>query len=208
MPSAGDVPDPPPRRLSDQLADWRSGGDTTLGGLVDLFGPRSFAVMFVVLMAVPALPLPTGGATHVFEIIVALGAIQLIAGREEIWIPARWRGSNVAGQDGNSRFVRALFWVIRTLERIARPRLSALFGRRIARSVFGALVLAGTLGAFLAPPFTGLDTLPSLGVVVLALGVLLEDALIALIGVALGAAGIALEVLLAATIVHAAGGLV
>ena len=30
-------------------------------------------------------------------------------------------------------------------------------------------------GAFLAPPFTGLDTLPSLGVVLLSLGVLLED---------------------------------
>jgi len=196
-----DPPDRAPARLSDELARWLGGGDTTLGGLIELFGPKSFAVMFVVLMAVPALPLPTGGATHVFEILVALGALQLIAGRDEVWIPARWRGVNVGGSAGNSRFIRALLWAIRTLERVSRPRLSALFGRRPSTAGFGALVLCGAVGAFLAPPFTGLDTLPSLGVVMLALGVLLEDALIALIGVLVGAVGIALEVFLAAALI-------
>ena len=197
--------EPVPVRLSEQLSGWLRGGDTSLGGLVDLFGPKSFAVMFVVLMAVPALPLPTGGATHVFEILVALGALQLIIGRDEIWVPARWRGVNVGGSEGNGRFIRALMWVIRTLERVARPRLAGVFARRGADQVFGLLVLIATVSAFVAPPFTGLDTLPSLGVVVLALGVLLEDALVALVGVLLGGAGIALEVYLAATVIHAAG---
>ena len=203
MPDGGVLP--APTRLSDELTRWLHRGDTTLGGLVALFGPKSFSVTFVVLMAVPALPLPTGGATHVFEILVALGAVQLIAGRDEIWIPARWRGVNVGGKDGNSRFIRAMLWVIRTLERVSRPRMSRLFGRRLSTAAFGLLVLCGTVGAFLAPPFTGLDTLPSLGVVVLALGVLLEDAAIVLVGVAVGAAGIALEIFLAATLIHAAG---
>jgi hypothetical protein len=204
MPARDDSPGPAPERLSDHLARWLRGDDTSLGGLIDLFGPKSFAVMFVVLMAVPALPLPTGGATHVFEILVALGAVQLILGRDEIWIPQRWRDLNVGGQDGNSRFIRALLWVIRTLERISRPRMDALFGRRLSTAVFGVLVLCGTVGAFLAPPFTGLDTVPSLGVVVLALGVLLEDALIALIGLVLGVVGIALEIFLAAALVNLA----
>jgi hypothetical protein len=48
-----------------------------------------------------------------------------------------------------------------------------------------------TLSAFLAPPFSGLDTLPSLGVVVIGLGVLLRDVLLALLGVLLGAIGVA-----------------
>ena len=61
---------------------------------------------------------------------------------------------------------------------------------------FGALVMVGTLAAFLAPPFSGLDTLPALGVVLLSLGVLLEDALIAAGGIAVGAGGITLVVLL------------
>jgi hypothetical protein len=36
-------------------------------------------------------------------------------------------------------------------------------------------VIAVSLCASLAPPFTGLDTLPSLGVVLVSLGVVLED---------------------------------
>jgi hypothetical protein len=42
---------------------------------------------------------------------------------------------------------------------------------RASNAVFGVLVIASSLAAFLAPPFTGLDTLPSLGVVLLSLGV-------------------------------------
>ena len=57
--------------------------------------------------------------------------------------------------------------------------------------MFGLLVFGLTLGAFLAPPFSGLDTLPSLGVVVLGLGVLMRDVVLALIGAAIGAVGVA-----------------
>ena len=68
--------------------------------------------------------------------------------------------------------------------------------------MFGVLAIVGTAGAFLAPPFSGLDTLPALGVVVLSLGVLLEDALIALVGALLGTVGIALELVLGAAAFH------
>ncbi|MDQ6607923.1 MAG: hypothetical protein M3Z06_15435, partial [Actinomycetota bacterium] len=58
------------------------------------------------------------------------------------------------------------------------------------------------LGAFLAPPFSGLDTLPSLGVVVLSLGVLLEDVLVVVVGVLLGIAGVVLEIVLGSAVIH------
>jgi hypothetical protein len=153
--------------------------------------------MFVVLMSVPALPLPTGGATHVFEVLVIIGAVQLIVGRTEIWVPRRWRTLRLGGTDGNSRFVRALIGVIRTLERISRPRLAGVLGTRGAAAVFGVLVAAGSAGAFVAPPFTGLDTLPALGVVVMSVGMLLEDMLIVGIGVLVMGAGVVLEIVLA-----------
>jgi hypothetical protein len=73
--------------------------------------------------------------------------------------------------------------------------------------VFGLLVLAGTLGAFLAPPFTGLDTLPSLGVVLLSLGVLLEDFFIVVVGLVVGCAGVLLELVLGRAAVHGIGSL-
>ena len=204
MPTGSDPAAPAPRRLSEQLSAWLSGDDRSLGGLIDLFGPKSFAVVFVVLMSVPALPLPTGGATHVFEILVAVGALQLIIGRDEIWIPARWRGLAVGGGGPDSRFFRVFLAVIRGLERISRPRMATAMRSRLAGIAFGLIALVGTVAAFLAPPFTGLDTVPSIGVVVVSIGVLLEDALIAVAGALLVGGGILLEVLLAKLAITAA----
>ena len=189
-------------RLSDELEHWLDrDGEKTLGTLVDAFGEKSFAILFVVLLGIPALPIPTGGATHVFEVIAALIALQLVAGRQEIWLPKRWRGLELAG-DRQQRFLASLMRFIRRLERISRPRGAFLLRHRLGDIVFGLLVIGGSAAAFVAPPFTGLDTLPALGVVLISLGVLLEDALIALAGLILGVIGVALEVVLGAAAVH------
>jgi hypothetical protein len=191
--------------VSGALEGWLSGdGDTTLGGLIDLFGEKSFTFLFVLLLGVPALPLPTGGATHVFEVIAVLLALQLIAGRQEIWLPQRWQAIELAG-DRRQKFLAGLMRAIRRLERFSRPRLRFLFHHRLSNIVFGLLVIGGTVGAFLAPPFTGLDTLPALAVVLLSLGVLLEDILFVVVAVAVGAAGVALEIALGSAAINGIG---
>ena len=61
-----------------------------------------------------------------------------------------------------------------------------------------------TLSAFLAPPFSGLDTLPSLGVVIVGLGVLLRDLVLALLGALLGAIGVATILAIGSLVVETA----
>jgi hypothetical protein len=186
----------PPAKVSDQLEGWLEGdGDKTLSSLIELFEEKSFAILFVVLLGVPALPLPTGGATHVFEIIAVLLAAQLIAGRDVIWLPRRWCKLELAGPK-QQRFIAGLMRLIRRLERISKPRLRFLFDHRLSNVVFGVLVIAGCAGAFFAPPFTGLDTLPALGVVLLSLGVLLEDFAVVIVAIVVGVAGVVLEIAL------------
>jgi hypothetical protein len=193
---AAPAPGAEPEKVSDALERWLSGeGDKTLGGLIELFDQKSFALLFVLLLGVPALPLPTGGATHVFEIVAMLLAVQLIAGSKRIWLPERWRRLELAGPR-QRRFLSGLMKLIRRLERLSKPRLRFLFNHRLSNAVFGLLVVGGALAAFLAPPFTGLDTLPSLGVVLLSLGVLLEDILVVIVALLVGAAGVALEIFL------------
>jgi hypothetical protein len=177
-----------------------------VGSLFDTFGQKSFALLFALLLAVSALPLPTGGATHGFEILAVLVALQLIAGRHTLWLPRRWRERELAGPR-QRRLVDGLTKFIRRLERFSRPRLRRLFEPRAADIAFGVLVIAGCAGAFFAPPFTGLDTLPSLGVVLLSLAVVFEDALLALIGVIFGVIGVVLELALGAAAIHALRGL-
>jgi hypothetical protein len=201
-PLARDAPRQGPETVSEELERWlHDDGEKTLGSLIELFGEKSFAIVFVLLLGPPALPLPTGGATHVFEIIAMIVALQLIAGVKEIWLPERWRRLNLAGEK-QQRFIAGLMRMIRRLERLSRPRLRFLFGHRLSSIAFGVLVLAGSAGAFFAPPFTGLDTLPSLGVVLLSLGVLLEDFLVVVVALLAGAAGIVLEVVLGSAAIH------
>ncbi|HWI75241.1 MAG TPA: exopolysaccharide biosynthesis protein [Baekduia sp.] len=190
---------------SEELEHWLSGdGDKTLGGLIARFEEKSFALLFILLLGVPALPLPTGGATHVFEVIAMLLALQLIAGRDVIWLPERWRRIELAG-GSRERFLTKLMSFIRRLERHSRPRLAWLFGHRASGVVFGVLTLGGSLAAFLAPPFTGLDTLPALGAVLISLAVLMEDAAFVVAGVLVVLAGVALEIALGSAIVNGLG---
>jgi hypothetical protein len=188
--------------ISVQLERWlESDGEKTVASLIDLFEEKSFAILFVLLLGVPALPLPTGGATHVFEIMAVLLAAQLIAGRDVIWLPDRWRRLELAGER-QQRFIAGLMRLIRRLERISRPRLRFLFDHRLSNAVFGLLVIAGTVGAFFAPPFTGLDTLPALGVVLLSLAVLLEDFALVVAALVVGGAGVVLELVLGKAALH------
>jgi hypothetical protein len=190
--------------VSDELEQWLgSDQPKTLGNLTELFGPRSFALVFVVLMALPALPVPTGGATHVFEVVTMLVALQLLVGRRCVWLPARWQRLQLASPS-RQKLLNALLRRIRRLERFSRPRATSLFDHRATTSAFGLLVFALTLSAFLAPPFSGLDTLPSLGVVVIGLGVLNRDIVLALAGAVIGAVGVATVLALGNLVVKAA----
>jgi len=108
---------------------------------------------------------------------------------------------------GDAKFLNGLIRVIRRVERFSRPRLTFLFGHRLSNFVFGLVVAAGSIAAFVAPPFTGLDTLPALGVVLISLGVLLEDFYVVIAGLVVLAVGVFLEILLGSAAVKGIGSL-
>jgi len=179
----------PEEKVSDRLERWLEGeGTKTLGSLIELFGERSFAIVFVLLMAFPALPLPTGGASHVLEVVTMLLALELVVGRRTIWLPERWKRLPLAGES-RQRLATTLLKLIRRLERFSRPRFRPLLDQHLSGSCSASSCWGMTVTAFVAPPFSGLDTLPSLGVVVLSLGFLMEDAVLAGIGLVIGVLG-------------------
>jgi hypothetical protein len=198
---------PDGEKLSDRLERWLGGDQPkTIGNLIDVFEEKSFAVLFVLLLSVPALPLPTGGVTHVFEVIAALLALELIAGRRCVWLPERWRGREI-GPEMRQRFSETLLPRIRWIERHSHARLGFLLEHRLTGVVFGLATMALVATAFVAPPFTGLDTLPSLGVVLISLGVLLEDPVLGFAGLFVGAAGVLLVIFLGRAAIDAVRGL-
>jgi hypothetical protein len=178
--------------FSDELEAWLDGDQPkTLGALNDVFDERSFAVAITLLMFPSALPIPTGGVTHVLEIVTVLLALQMVAGRKELWLPRRWRarelGATITGK-AIPFFIRR----VRTFERVSRSRGRSLLEQGWFVRVLGLAIVVFTIGTLLAPPFSGLDTLPALGIVLISLSIILGDVAFTVAGLVVGVGGITL----------------
>jgi hypothetical protein len=189
-------------QFSDELEEWlRSDTPKTLGALGEEFSERSFAVTILLLMFLPALPVPTGGITHVFEVITVFLALQMVVGRRTIWLPRRWKERKL-GATMTGKAVPFIIRRVRWFEKFSRPRFARLFHERWFVRILGLVIIGFTAGAALAPPFSGLDTLPALGVVAISLAIILEDVVVFGIAMVIGTAGILLILTIGAAIGH------
>lgn len=192
--------------FSAQLKAWvESDGPKTIGDLGTTFGEKSFAVTILFLMFIPALPLPTGGITHVFEAITILLAGEMVIGARSIWLPSRWR-DRVLGPATMNKAVPFMMRRIRWLEQFSKPRGAYLFHRQWFLRFLGVVLVGLALTCGLAPPFSGLDTLPALGAVFVVLSIILEDVVALAIGLAVGVGGAVLLFTLGAAIFRLIGG--
>jgi len=178
--------------FSDELERWlRSDGQKTLGSLGDVFAERAFAVTILLLMILPATPLPTGGITHVFEAITVVLGAEMVLGRRTIWLPARWKRREL-GAATTDKAIPFIVKLIRRVERFSRPRGVWVFDNGVTLRLIGLVEIVFAVAAALAPPFSGLDTLPALGAVIVALSIILKDVLVLGVGIAFGTGGIVL----------------
>jgi hypothetical protein len=205
--SPGARPQDPETEFSDQLEDWlRSDEPRTFGDMADVFGEQGFAVMVILFMSMPALPLPTGGVTHLFEAVTILIAAQMVLGRRTVWLPGRLRRREL-GPLLADKAIPFIVRRVRWFERHSSRRGAALFGQVWFLRILGVLLIAFCIGSAVAPPFSGLDTLPALGAVVIGLAIVLEDVVVLAAGVAIGVGGVALIVSIGAAVSRVVRGL-
>lgn len=176
--------------FSQELEQWLSSKQAkTYGSVQEVFGEKSFAILFLLMMIIPATPLPTGGITHLFLLpVTMLVALEMIVGRRAVWLPQSVK-KRPLGKTIEKKALPFLMRRVRWFEKFSRPRWSEQLTKPWSRAIMGLVVLLLAVGAFVSPPFSGLDTLPSLGAVIISLGIILEDALIVAIGIAVGIAG-------------------
>lgn len=177
--------------FSHRLEAWlRLKTHKTFESLNEAFAEKSFAVAILILMSVPALPIPTGGITHVFEIIAMLLAGEIVLGFKAIWLPRRWRQLR-PGKVMEQKALPKLIGLISWFEKRFKPHHKSTFEQTVVSRFIGLLIIGFTVTAFFAPPFSGLDTLPSLGVVIICLSIILDNLFLMLIGTLVGALGLA-----------------
>ncbi len=163
----------------------------SIGFLIKLFEDKSFAALFIIMMAFSALPVPTGGLTNIFELITLILALQMIAGRHSIWLPKRLAKRKLSPQFFNKTLPVIIKW-FKKIERYSRPRFAKLLNADWFQRLNGLVIFIFAIGALISPPLTNLETLPALGIIIMSIALLLDDLIITIIGFLVGSAGIAL----------------
>jgi hypothetical protein len=186
--------------FSDELEGWLGSDEhKTIGEMSDVFGERGFAVAVVLAMSIPALPLPTGGISHVFEILALLVGVEMVLGLHELWLPG-WLKRRELGAILEDKALPFIVRRVRWCEKRSKRRGAALFDLRWFRRLLGLLVIALVIASAVAPPFSGLDTLPAMGAVVVALAILLGDVVLLGVGILLGTGGVILMITVGAAL--------
>ena len=171
---------------------FKTKGLLKVNDLNNLLKEKGFLIFILILSAIPALPIPTGGITHVFEIIVMVLSIEIILGINKIWLPKKLLNKNLPKNLHNSKFLKNFIKIVRFFEKYSKPRFKRIVNNKVFLKFSALLILILTISAFLAPPFSGMDTLPSLAILLIVIGLIFEDLLISFIGVLTGSIGLGL----------------
>lgn len=180
-----------PQKFSSELQSWLSSGQAkTLQSLVAFSEENSFAFVLMLLLFTSSLPIPTAGISHVFEIIALIVAIEMTIGLKAIWLPKFIQRIKI-GQTFQGKVIPVVIKRIQWFEKRSNPRLKWIFKLPLFNQVIGAILMILVAAAFVAPPFSGMDTLPSLGVVIISLAIILDDIVFLIVGLLVGSAGVA-----------------
>ena len=152
------------------LAEASGPDGLTIGQIRDRLDERAFGLMILIL-AIPCLVPALYGVPQIVGVPILLLAGQMLAGREEPWLPEGVLKRTVSKSmlDRMADFAtRRMGW----LERLSRPRLS-LFTTRIAERLAAGFMILATVTIVL--PMT--NTVPSVALALLSVGLIQRDGL-------------------------------
>lgn len=173
-----------------QLAESAGPEGLTLGEVMDRLDERAFGIAILIL-AVPCLVPALYGVPQIVGVPILLLTLQLLAGREEPWLPQSWLKRRISREwlDRMATFAeKRMGW----FEQLSRPRLSWLtvgFGEKLV----GIFMILATLTIVL--PMT--NTVPSVALALLAVALIERDGLFAALGMAIAAGWVGFLVTLA-----------
>ena len=128
---------------------FKTKGLLKVNDLNNLLKEKGFLIFILILSAIPALPIPTGGITHVFEIIVMVLSIEIILGINKIWLPKKLLNKNLPKNLHNSKFLKNFIKIVRFFEKYSKPRFKRIVNNKVFLKFSTLLILILTISAFL-----------------------------------------------------------
>jgi hypothetical protein len=138
--------------------------------VVEALGDRSFAPVMILLAVPNAIPFIPGSST-VLGLLLALVAVQLLAGMQRIWLPERLNRWSFDREAFGRLVARITPWLAR-FERMAKPRFWPQ-SYRLAERLSGAVAIVLSLMIMLPIPFA--NGVPAIAICLLALGISERD---------------------------------
>lgn len=170
-----------PPRTSELLAAVlaaHTGPRVSVGELIDALRNRAFGISFLLFGLPNCIPMPPG-IPVVCGIILALIGMQMVIGRQELWLPKIITNRTFSRSVLETIITRSQSWIVR-LERWSQPRLE-LFSGPTARRVVGCVVVVLGIVLLLPIPFFG-NIPPGIAVCILGLGLVERDGGVILAG--------------------------
>jgi hypothetical protein len=173
-------------QVLEDLVAAHKGEYITVQEIVTGLKEMGFGLLLMVFAAPTTLPFSPPGFTAVIATPLAFLAVQLILGFKTPWVPS-WLGKKRIKLSSLSSVVRRIAPWLKKLEWFSKPRL-LFISSPVGERFVGLACLLCALSVALPIPFT--NTVPSIGIFLMALGLLERDGLVIMGGMAVGAAGI------------------
>lgn len=176
MPQATDSQE----RLSEVLKsalDANQDGQATFGEIADRVAERGFG-LFLILLALPMLvPMPPGSSGPVGLLFALLGG-QMALGWTRPWLPVRVRAYNISPKILTT-LQRSGVALMQRVEHLSKPRWTFMENPLMLRAL--GLLLVG-IGVILFLPLPFLNTVPSIFILLIGIGLLNRDGVVLLLG--------------------------
>lgn len=159
-----------------------TGETISIDDLLEEFHERGFG-FFLFLFALPAaLPLPAVGVGTILGIPLIFLTAQQAMGRHTIWFPKSFRSKSMKRENVIALIEKALPWTA-YIEKFIKPRLNFVTQGKFSRIV-GACGFIMALSVCVPIPLT--NTIPSFGIALMSIGIIMRDGLAVLAGALIG----------------------
>ena len=157
----------------------------TLRQIIDRLNERAFGAALFILALPCCIPF-LYGVPQIVSLPMMVLAGQMVAGRKEPWLPEKF-AQRMIDKKGLTRTAKGGRKWFGWLEKIARPRLTFMMGKRGERVIGLFLVL---FCASILVPLPSTNTVPGIGVAIVAFGLMARDGILVIVGSIIGTAWI------------------
>ena len=173
--------------LEGTLASEHENGPS-IGEITDAVGEKGFGLLLVVLSLPSALPVPAPGYSTPFGIVIALIALQMLLGRQTVWLPARLLSIRIKPALAK-KMIGAASKFLRAIEHLIRPRQQWIRSR-LGQSALAIVIVVMACLMMLPIPLT--NTMPAMVIFLIGIGLSEEDGLLAIGAFAIGCTAVVL----------------